>query len=229
MIVLITGSNSGIGLATALRLARRGDDVYASVRDLEAASQLRELAASGQLHLRVFEMDVTNESSVSAGVSRVLDEAGCIDALVNNAGVSKMAAIEEASDADLHRLFETNFHGPLRVIRAALPSMRQQRHGVIVNVTSLLGRLVFTPMGPYAASKYALEAASEALAQEVRAFGVRIAIVEPGLILTPMLRDHISVPASTLYADQHRRAIAIWMRVARILIRRSTTGMEGGT
>jgi NAD(P)-dependent dehydrogenase (short-subunit alcohol dehydrogenase family) len=214
MVVLITGSNSGIGRATALRLARRGDDVYASVRDLEAGSQLQALAEAEQLRLHVLKMDVTDEASVSAGVSRLLDEAGRIDVLINNAGVGKMAAIEEASDADLHHLFETNFHGPLRVIRAALPSMRRQHHGVIVNVTSLLGRLVITPMGPYAASKHALEAASEALAQEVRAYGIRVAIVEPGIVITPMLREHVSLPASTLYADQHRRAIAIFRRLA---------------
>ncbi len=215
MITLITGSGSGIGRATALPLARQSHVVYASLRDLEAAADLERVAAEECLDVKSVAIDVTDEDSVRRGVEEVLRREGRIDAMINCAGVGGVAAIEETVDEELRHVFEVNFLGPLRLIRAVLPTMRQQAGGAIVNVGSLLGRLVMAPLGPYSASKYALEAACEALAQEIRGSGVRVAIIEPGLVITPMLRKHAFVaPAATVYADQYCRANAIFKRLA---------------
>ena len=214
MNVLITGSSSGIGHATVLHLARQGHVVFASVRDLGAVATLKSAAQAEELSVRIVSIDVTSEVSVREGIDEVLAY-GQIDVLINNAGVGGLAAIEETTDEQLQSLFDSNFLGPLRLIRGVLPGMRDRRSGVIVNVSSLLGRLVFPPLGPYAASKYALEAACESLAQEVRSYGIRVAIVEPGLVITPMLRKHaIKMPPYTLYADQYRRAGAIFRKLA---------------
>jgi NAD(P)-dependent dehydrogenase (short-subunit alcohol dehydrogenase family) len=217
--VLITGSKSGIGQATALRLARQGHDVFTAVRQPSSALELCSRAGKEGLSLRMVEIDVTDETSVLLGIQQVIDEAGQIDVLINNAGVAGMGAIEESSDDVARRLMETNFLGPLRMIRAVLPPMRSRGSGVIVNVSSLLGRLVISPLGLYAASKYALEAMSEALAQEVRSYGIRVAIVEPGPVITPMLRHHNFTAADeSPYADQYRRAGAVLRRMASLRI-----------
>ena len=215
MNVFITGAKSGIGRATALRLARQGNYVFAAVRQPESALDLRACAEEKNLPLNIIEVDVTDESSVARGVNHVVDRAGHIDVLINCAGLSEIGAIEEGSDEIARRLMETNFLGPLRTIRAVLPGMRSRRSGVIVNISSLLGRLVISPMGLYAASKYALEAMSEALAQELRGYGIRVAIVEPGPVITSMLRQHtFTAPPESPYEDQYRRAAAVLRRMA---------------
>ena len=215
MNVFITGAKSGIGLATALRLARQGPHVFAAVRQPECAIDLRAHAENENLPLNIIEVDVTDEASVLRAVEQVTGRAGHIDALINCAGVSEIGAIEEGSDETARRLMETNFLGPLRTIRAVLPGMRNRHSGVIVNVSSLLGRLVISPMGLYAASKYAMEAMSEALAQEIRGHGIRVAIVEPGPVITPMLRQHtFMAPPESAYADQYRRTAAVLRRMA---------------
>ena len=204
---LITGASSGIGRATALHLARKGHAVYAAARNPERAGDLLAIVQREALSLRIVQIDVCDEASVRCGVDDVMRSAGRIDVLVNNAGIARSGAIEEMADADVKSIFETNVFGALRIIRAVLPSMRRQRSGVIVNVSSVAGRVALSPLGVYAASKFALEAASEALAQEVRQFGVRVAIIEPGVIVTPLFRRRAlaEVTADSPYADPLRR------------------------
>ncbi|WP_435771243.1 SDR family NAD(P)-dependent oxidoreductase [Nocardioides sp. SYSU DS0651] len=176
--VLITGCSSGIGKATAERLAASGWDVWASARRPET---LGGLEAAG---CRALALDVTDEASMSAAVREVLDGAGRIDALVNNAGYSQSGALETLDLDDVRRQFETNVFGLLRLTQLVLPSMRAQRSGRIVNIGSMGGRLTFPGGGAYHASKYAVEALSDALRFEVSGFGVRVVLVEPGLITT---------------------------------------------
>ncbi|MBY8871282.1 SDR family NAD(P)-dependent oxidoreductase [Micromonospora sp. PLK6-60] len=177
--VLITGTSSGIGRATVRRLARRPElTVYATARRVES---IADLADSGA---RLLPLDVTDEASMRAAVAAVEAEHGQVDVLVNNAGYGEYGPIEEAPLDRVRAQFETNVFGLSRLTQLVLPGMRRAGRGRIVNVSSMGGRLVFPGGGYYHASKYAVEAISDALRQEVRPFGIEVAIVEPGLIRT---------------------------------------------
>lgn len=176
--VLITGCSSGIGAATAARLAGSGWDVWASARRPET---LDELAAAG---CHTLALDVTDEDSMTAAVDAVLEGAGRNDGLVNNAGYSQSGALESLDVADVRRQLETNVVGLLRLTQLVLPTMRSQRSGRVVNIGSMGGKLTFPGGGAYHASKYAVEALSDALRFEVAGFGIRVVLVEPGLITT---------------------------------------------
>lgn len=176
--VLITGCSSGIGHATAARLAAAGWTVYATARRPET---LDDLVAQG---CRSLALDVTNEASMQAAVDTMLSEVGRIDALVNNAGYSQSGAAETLDLDDVRRQFETNVFGLLRLSQMVLPTMRAQRSGRIVNISSMGGKLVFPGGAVYHATKYAVEAISDAMRFEVAGFGIEVVIVEPGLIVT---------------------------------------------
>ncbi len=177
--VLITGTSSGIGRATVRRLAGRPDlTVYATARNVAAIADLADAGA------RLLPLDVTDEESMRAAVAAVEAEHGQVDVLVNNAGYGEYGPIEETPVDRVRAQFETNVFGLSRLTQLVLPGMRRAGRGRIVNVSSMGGRLVFPGGGYYHASKYAVEAISDALRQEVRPFGVDVAIVEPGLIRT---------------------------------------------
>jgi len=176
--VLITGCSSGIGHATAERLARSGWTVYATARRPETIADLESAGA------RTLALDVCDEESMRAAVSTVEDAEGAVGALINNAGYSQSGAVESVPLELVRRQFETNVFGLLRLTQLVLPGMRRQRSGRIVNLSSMGGRLTFPGGGIYHASKYALEALSDALRFEVRGFGVDVILVEPGLIRT---------------------------------------------
>ncbi len=176
--VLITGCSTGIGRATAEHFARSGWTTYATARRPET---LADLEAQG---CRTLALDVCDEASMVAAVEAVEAEEGAVGVLVNNAGYSLTAPIEAASMDDIRRQFETNVFGLTRMCQAVLPGMRRQGYGRIVNVSSMGGKLTFPGMGFYHGTKYAVEAISDALRYEVRPFGVKVIVVEPGLIRT---------------------------------------------
>jgi NAD(P)-dependent dehydrogenase (short-subunit alcohol dehydrogenase family) len=186
--VLVTGTSRGIGLETALVLGRAGHRVFATVRSLERGGMLRAAVETEQLPVSILQMDVDSDESVAAATSAVRNEIGCVDALVNNAGIERSGSIEGLTLDDFRATMETNYFGALRTIRAWLPEMRSRRRGCIINITSVAGKIACSPLAPYTASKFALEALSEALAQEVQPFNVQVAIVEPGIIDTAMAR-----------------------------------------
>ncbi len=212
-VVLITGTSSGIGLATALHFARKGHDVHAGVRSLATATELTQAIAQEALPIRPVVIDVDEAPSVARGVSEVLAKAGRVDVLVNNAGIGGGGPLEDVPLDWVKRLFETNYFGALRMIQAVLPGMRQRRSGSIVNVSSIAGRVAIAGHGHYSAVKHALEAASEALAQEVLAFGIRVAIVEPGVVITPIFSKarRFADPGSP-YFEHVRRLLAHYQK-----------------
>jgi NAD(P)-dependent dehydrogenase (short-subunit alcohol dehydrogenase family) len=202
--VLITGTSAGIGLQTAIVLARAGHSVIATMRNLERGDALREAVARDTLPVSIVAMDVDSDESVASATAAIRAQVGSIDALVNNAGIERAGAVETLAFEDFKATMETNYFGALRTIRAWLPDMREQRRGCIINVTSVAGKIACTPLAPYAASKFALEALSEALAQEVKPFNVRVAIVEPGIIDTAMARRIERTSVEDAYPQVHR-------------------------
>jgi NAD(P)-dependent dehydrogenase (short-subunit alcohol dehydrogenase family) len=176
--VLITGCSSGIGRATAVLLARSGWPVFASARRAGALTDLEALGC------RALVLDVTDEQSMQRAVDTVVDAHGAVGVLVNNAGFSQSGAVETVPLEAARRQFDTNFFGPARLTQLVLPGMRAQRWGRVVNMSSMGGRLTFPGGGYYHASKYALEAMSDALRFEVAGFGIDVVLVEPGFIRT---------------------------------------------
>ena len=204
--ILVTGASRGIGLATSLSLGRAGHNVYATMRNPNRAPELGEVASAESLPITVLAMDVDSDESVRETVGQIIAQNGPLDALVNNAGIERRGSVEELDLGEFKAVMETNYFGAIRCMQAVLPSMRTQGRGCIVNITSVSGRISLAPFGSYAASKFALEAVSEALAQEVKALGVRVAIVQPGITNTDMAKSISRAPDTSLYP--HGRRIA---------------------
>ena len=183
---LITGTSKGIGYETALAFARAGYLVHATMRNPNAAPMLSEQAKKEQLPIFVTPMDVDSDESVPEAMAEIQLKHGPLDVLVNNAGVEKMGSIEEQSLEDFRATMETNYFGALRCIKAVVPQMRKRRAGTIINISSVAGSFSHPPATAYCASKWALEALTESLACEMKAFGVRVALVKPGIIDTSM-------------------------------------------
>lgn len=199
---LITGTSSGIGLATAIELGRAGHKVFATMRDLGRGAALQEIAAREGLPIDIRPLDVDSDDSVRACFAGIAEP---LDVLVNNAGVERHGSIEELSMEAFLTTMNTNYFGAVRCIKAVLPRMREARSGCIVNVSSVAGRISCAPLGPYSASKFALEAISEHLAGEVKPFNIRVAIVQPGIQDTKMAHS-IEVPPESLYPHARRFA-----------------------
>jgi NAD(P)-dependent dehydrogenase (short-subunit alcohol dehydrogenase family) len=204
--VLITGTSVGIGYESALAFARAGHKVAATMRNPSRAPQLGDQAAKEKLPITVIAMDVDDDASVTRGVAAAVKALGPIDVLVNNAGIERAGTVEELPLAEFRAVMETNYFGVIRCIQAVLPAMRQRRTGCIVNVSSVAGDISNTPLAAYAASKFALEALSEALAQEAKQFGIRVLVVKPGIIDTAMARRISTTVSSSPYLGQDRFA-----------------------
>jgi NAD(P)-dependent dehydrogenase (short-subunit alcohol dehydrogenase family) len=181
-VAIITGSSSGIGFETSLILVRNGFHTYAAVRNLDKSQPLIDMAKKDGLSIQAIELDVSNDKSVKDAINRVLSENKRIDVVVNNAGYALVGSFEDLSMDEIKSQFETNFFGAIRVIQAILPSMRNQRNGRIVNVSSMGGRMAIPLDSAYHGTKFALEGLSESLQYEVEQFGIKIIIIEPGAI-----------------------------------------------
>jgi NAD(P)-dependent dehydrogenase (short-subunit alcohol dehydrogenase family) len=200
-VVLVTGVSSGIGRETAQLLAERGFRVFGSARNPRRVD-----AISG---VEMVQLDVTDDASATESVQSVLREAGRLDALVNNAGYALAGALEETSLQEAHEQFETNFFGVLRMVNAVLPAMRAQASGRIVNVSSVVGVIPEPYMGIYVASKHALEGYTETLDHEVRQFGIRVSLVEPGFTRTGLgANGKTTNRVLGAYAAQREQALA---------------------
>ena len=201
--VLITGTSTGIGLSSTLMLARAGHKVFATMRDPVRAPQLGETVAAEGLPVEISVLDVNSDESVATAVDAINEP---IDVLINNAGIEATGSVEHVPQDTFRSIMETNYFGVIRCIQAILPDMRERQDGCIINVTSVAGRIAAAPFAPYTASKHALEALSECLAQEVKAFNIRVAIVEPGIIDTPMARRLETPEDPSVYPQEERLA-----------------------
>ncbi len=204
-IAVVTGSSSGIGFETSLLLAKKGFRTYATVRNLEKAKAIRDISEKGELPIQVVELDVDNDKSVKDAIARINDESKRIDVLVNNAGYALVGALEDLSMDEIKAQFETNLFGAIRVMKAVLPTMRkQQGGGTIVNISSMGGRIAF-PFDPaYHGTKFALEGVTESVHYETEPFGIKVVLIEPGIIGSNFLRNaklaQMAVEPSSPYA-----------------------------
>jgi NAD(P)-dependent dehydrogenase (short-subunit alcohol dehydrogenase family) len=202
---VVTGANSGIGRATAIHLATQGHIVYGTVRDVDRAGKLRTMAEQAGAEVRLIELDVAEDKSVRTGFERILAETDRVDVLVNNAGIGGNAVTEECPPELYLECMNVNLCGAVRCLREVLPGMRKRGEGVIVNISSIAGRIAALAQSPYVASKWALEGLSEGLAQELAPFGIRVAIIEPGITKSAIFAKNVETPNDTGAYDAHYR------------------------
>jgi NAD(P)-dependent dehydrogenase (short-subunit alcohol dehydrogenase family) len=209
-VAVVTGSSSGIGLETALLLARSGFQTYATMRNLKKSQNITEIANIENLPLTVIQLDVDDDRSVKDAISPIVTENKRIDVLVNNAGYGLFSPIEDVTLSQVKEQFETNFFGVVRVTREVLPIMRKQRKGTIVNVSSGAGRVGIPVLSAYAATKFALEGFSESMRYELKEWGINIVIIEPGAIKTKVFENvktgDVRSSSESPYADLIERA-----------------------
>jgi NAD(P)-dependent dehydrogenase (short-subunit alcohol dehydrogenase family) len=194
-IAVVTGSSTGIGFETSLLLARNGFYTYATMRDTRKSDNIEKIANNENLPLKVLSMDVDNDNSVRNAIQKILDEKEKVDILVNNAGYGLFGALEDMSLDEIKRQFETNLFGAMRTIKEILPTMRKQKNGIIINVTSIAGVVGIPAECAYVSSKFALEGLSESISYELQPFGIKIILVEPGVINTNFI-PNIKFPNS---------------------------------
>lgn len=204
-VTVVTGANSGIGRATALHLASVGHHVVGTVRSLDKAEKLMAKADEAGLDIALVVADVADEESVASGFAQILSDAGRVDHLVNNAGVGGNGVVEETSSEEYLDVMNVNLCGVTRCTQAVLPQMRERGSGTIVNITSVAGRIAALAQAPYVASKWALEGLSELLAQEVAPFGIRVAIIEPGVTQSAIFAKNVDLPNHTGAYEAHYR------------------------
>ena len=184
LVAVVTGSSSGIGLATSLALARNGYLTYATMRNLAKRDSFESIADKQHLPIRVVQLDVTDENSIKSAIESILSEAGRIDLLVNNAGYVLTGAFEDIGMDEIKALYEANVFGVIRVTQAVLPIMRKQGSCRIINISSGAGRIGYPGGSAYVSSKFALEGLSESMAYEIEQFGIKTVLVEPGFVRT---------------------------------------------
>ncbi len=194
-VALVTGSSSGIGLEAALALAKDGHHTFASMRDLSKASELENAAKKENLPIEIIDLDVDKEESIVSAVKKVIDSAGRLDVLVNNAGYGQFGCTEDVSVDDFRKQFETNFFSIVRIIQEVAPIMRNQKSGSIINISSVAGRMGLPGSPAYISSKFALEGLGECLRYELGQFGIKTTLIEPGVIKTNFF-ESMKIPDS---------------------------------
>jgi NAD(P)-dependent dehydrogenase (short-subunit alcohol dehydrogenase family) len=213
--VLVTGSNSGFGRLIVETLSRQGYIVFAGMRAVDgrnapAAADLRSLADREHLAIHVVEVDITDDASVEQAIQSAIASTGRLDVVVNNAGVAYSGPLEAFTPEQVRQQFETNVFGMMRVNRAALPQMRQQGSGLVLQIGSIAGRVAFPFLGLYGATKFALEGLIESYRQELAPFGIDVALIEPGTYPTPIDTKH-QVAADTARAALYQTAMEAFM------------------
>jgi NAD(P)-dependent dehydrogenase (short-subunit alcohol dehydrogenase family) len=196
-VALVTGSSSGVGLETALALARDGYHTFASMRDVRKAVELEHAAKKENLSIDVIELDVDKEESIVSAIKKVVADKGRLDVLVNNAGYGQFGCVEDVSVDDFRKQFETNFFSIVRIIQEVAPIMRKQNSGIIVNISSVVGKIGLPGSPAYISTKFALEGLSECLRYELGQFGIKTTLIEPGVIKTNFFNS-MKIPESKI-------------------------------
>ena len=210
-IAVITGSNSGIGRQTAVDLAKKGWTVYGTMRSLDKGQKLAVLADAAGVTVHPVVCDVTDTDSVNAACQHVLDAEGQIDVMINNAGIGGNGVAEETPIETYEQVMDANVYGIVRWVQAVAPSMRERGSGCIVNISSIAGRIAAIAQSSYVASKWAVEGLSEGLAQELAPHGIRVAIVEPGIVKTAIMAKNTDAPNATgAYDAPNRRMLGFY-------------------
>ena len=195
-VAVVTGSSSGIGFETSLTLARSGFLTYATMRNLGKGETIKSVATTEGLPIRVAQLNVTEERSINDAVHSIISDLGKIDVLVNNAGYGLNGAFEDLAMEEIKAQYETNLFGVIRVTQAVLPIMRKQKSGIIVNISSGAGRFGYPGGSAYVSTKFAIEGLSESMAYELEPFGIRVVLVEPGVIKTNFVNSIVAAKKS---------------------------------
>jgi NAD(P)-dependent dehydrogenase (short-subunit alcohol dehydrogenase family) len=212
-IAIVTGSSSGIGFETSLLLARNDFYTYVTMRNIDKFKAITNLKQKEKLSLEVLQLDVTSDESVKEAIQKITNEQERIDVLVNNAGYALVGPFEELSIEEFKEQFETNVFGVIRVIQAILPIMRRQRCGTIVNISSIAGKIGFPLTSAYASSKFALEGLSESIAYEIEQFGIKVILIEPGVIKTNFnnnlkIGKRVTIDSNSPYVEMTQKRIS---------------------
>ncbi|MGB0723993.1 MAG: SDR family oxidoreductase [Nitrosopumilus sp.] len=194
-VALVTGSSSGIGLETALALARDGYETYASMRDVKKSAELEYAAKKENLKIKIIELDVDKEESIISAIKKISSDSGRLDVLVNNAGYGQFGCTEDITLDDFRKQFETNFFSIVKIIQEVSPIMRNQKSGIIVNISSVVGKIGLPGSPAYISTKFALEGFSECLRYELGQFGIKTTLIEPGVIKTNFFNS-MKIPES---------------------------------
>ena len=212
-VAIVTGSSSGIGFETSLLLARNGFFTYLTMRNLDKAKTIIKIKEKEKLSLEILQLDVTDDKSVKEAINKIKNEQERIDVLVNNAGYALVGPFEEISIKEFKEQFETNVFGVIRVTQTVLPIMRRQKGGVIVNISSIAGKIGFPLTSAYASSKFALEGLSESIAYEIEQFGIKVILIEPGVIKTNFnnnlkIGKRVTIDSNSPYVEMTQKRIS---------------------
>lgn len=199
---LVTGCSSGIGLYTAIALAKDGYTVHATMRDTAKDAEIKSVASKESVDILVSQLDVNDDDSISSAVASIIEQSGTIDVLVNNAGIGQFGTVEDTAMSDFKRQFDTNYFGVVSVIQNVLPHMRTQKSGKIINIGSIVGRIGLPCSPAYISSKFALEGLTECLRYELDQFNIQTTVIEPGVIKTSFFKSmKITQPSNEVYTN----------------------------
>ncbi len=213
-VAVVTGSSSGIGYEISLMLARNGFLTYATMRNLNKSENIKSVASKENLPIRINQLDVTDDVSVKDAVQAILSETGRIDVLVNNAGYVLNGAFEDLAMDEIKRQYDTNVFGLIRTTQAVLPIMRRQKSGIIVNISSGAGRFGYPGQSAYISTKFAVEGLSESMSYELEPFGIKVVVVEPGVIRTNIVNGMVVAKKSQ---DPNSPYLQIIQKMATVL------------
>src|SRR5919109_2159504 len=188
-VAVVTGSSTGIGYETSLILARNGFLTYATMRNLNKSENIKSVATKENLPIQIKQLDVTDDVSVTNAIQAISSEAGRIDVLVNNAGYGLNGAFEDLAMDEIKAQYETNVFGLIKTTQAVLPTMRKQKSGIIVNISSVAGRFGYPGGSAYISTKFAVEGLSESMAYELEPFGIKVILIEPGVTRTNVFKN----------------------------------------